>query len=209
MSLDNLAGLAGRLIAAPGGNALDVVAVLRGSGPAFSGSVRPLTVYVTREARLMEHPLEDGSVVTDHIVHQPTTLDLSCMLVGDYRSAYSEIAQLFQEGAVLTVATKADVFPSMVISDMPHEEDPIRFDAIPLIISLKEAKFVTPETGDSSSSGEDGDKLAGAEDKASKPTTNRGQQSGSTPSKSAASTASSNAGKAQTGSKLYQWTYGQ
>lgn len=201
---DNLAGVAGRLLAAAGGgNALDVVAVLRGAGAAFSSSVRPLTVYVTREARLMEHPLEDGSVVTDHIVHQPTTLDLSCMLVGDYRSAYAEIAGLFQEGAVLTVATKADVFPSMVISDMPHEEDPIRFDAVPLVISLREARFVTPETGEGTG-GED--KLENASSKSSKPTANRGQQSGSTPSRSAASTATANAGKAQTGSKLYQWT---
>jgi len=202
---DTLRGVVGRVMAAAGGANTDEVIVTRNGSPAFSAAVRPMDVYVTREARLMEHPVEDGSKVTDHIVYEPTEVAVECNIIGDYRSAYAEIEGIFSQALVLEVSTKSKTYPSMVIKEMPHGEDGDKFDALSMSLILREVVFVQPETAQT----EGGDSLSGASDSKSKPTTARGQQSTSTPTRGQAASATSSANRAQTGSTLYRNTFGR
>lgn len=101
---------------------------------------------VMDEAELMEHPLEDGSKIVDHKVHQPievtiqASLDLSLQAAAT--NAYNEFKQLYQDGTLLMVKTSVDVYDNMLIQGIPYEELPNSYDRIIFNISLKEAIIV-------------------------------------------------------------------
>lgn len=185
--------------------AVDVVAIT-GAGflPLFSAA-RPLTAAVYELADLMEHPLETGAVIADHIVFRPVEIEIPMICVGEfaYRSTYAALRATFNSGTLLTVRTRTGSYPNMVMSDLPHEETPNEFDAITIRLRLREARFVTPKTGLSKSQVKDPKQAS---------TTNRGAQQTSTANASTTAKASttysqSGAGKtpAVEGSTLRQW----
>ena len=132
--------------------AVDVVAITgAGFAPLFSAA-RPLTASVYEFADVMEHPLETGSVIADHIVFQPIEIELPLLCVGElaYRSTYAAIRTTYAAGVRLTIRTRTGSYPNMVITDLPHDETPDAFNAIAIRLRLREARFVTPATGLSS-----------------------------------------------------------
>jgi hypothetical protein len=122
----------------------DVVCVLNASLAQVFELARPVKASVKPEAKPMEHPLESGAVVTDHIVFLPLEVELSMVLAGEdnYRATYKQIRDLFGRGELLTVQTRADSYPSLAIVSMPHEESPESFDALVLALKLREVQFV-------------------------------------------------------------------
>ena len=129
--------------------AVDVVAITGAGFVSLFSAARPLTAGVYEFADLMEHPLENGSVIADHIVFRPIEIELPLMCVGEvaYRSTYAAIRATYASGAKLTIRTRTGSYPNMVISDLPHEETPDAFNAITIRLRLREARFVTPKTG--------------------------------------------------------------
>lgn len=126
--------------------AQDVTAVLdSGFNQVFAGA-RPIKATILRASRAMEHPLETGASVTDHRIILPVNIELSMLLTTDtYATVYQQIRDLFTRGELLTVQTRVDSFPSMLIEKMPHDETPEMQDGVALALSLKEAKFVQPQ----------------------------------------------------------------
>lgn len=123
----------------------DVVGVFDGYDQVFR-SARPMSASVREEAKLMEHPLESGATVTDHMVIQPVAIELSMMLEPEtYRDTYKEIKTLFLAGKILKVQTKTDSYENQIIEALPHEEDPEIFDTIALTLRLKEITIITAE----------------------------------------------------------------
>lgn len=178
--------------------AVDVVAITDDSFSPLFGDARPLTASVYELSDLMEHPLETGAVIADHIVFKPIEISLPMVCVGElaYRSTYEAIKQTFKAGTLLTVTTRTGSYPNMVILEMPHDETPDEMDAVALNIRLREANFVTPQSA------------ALPENS----TTNRGtQQTTNTNASDTNSTTNqyndSGQGDPQ-GSKLHQWIYG-
>ena len=126
--------------------AQDVVAVLNADLAQVFETARAIKLTIGAGSKAMEHPLETGVVVTDHRIVLPMTAELSLILSGaDYREAYQQIRELFKRGELLTVQTRVDSYPSMLIEKMPHEENADIYDGIALALSLKEAQFVTPQ----------------------------------------------------------------
>jgi hypothetical protein len=126
--------------------AQDVVAVLDSSFAQVFEKARAVKATVMRASRAMEHPLETGATITDHRIILPVNVELSMILASeDYRAVYQQIRDLFMRGELLTVQTRVDSFPSMLIEKMPHDENPEMFDAVAVALSLKEAKFVQPQ----------------------------------------------------------------
>lgn len=98
---------------------------------------------IVREAKMMEHPLEDGSSVADHRVIQPTEIEMPVLLpAGHYRALYQEINKAWLGVELFYVHTRAGIFKSMALAAMPHEENPEQADVIPLVLRLKEARLV-------------------------------------------------------------------
>lgn len=101
---------------------------------------------IMREAKLMEHPLEDGSSIADHRVIQPTEIEMPVLLpAGEYRSLYQEINKAWLGTELFYIHTRAGIYKSMALEAMPHEENPEQFDVIPMVLRLKEVKLVATQ----------------------------------------------------------------
>jgi hypothetical protein len=127
----------------------DLVAILdSGFGQAFP-SARPFKMAYMPSSKLMEHPIEDGSMIVDHKVDLPIELEATLIIssVADYRSTVSMINQSRLRGDLFTVQGKATSYRNMVISDTPYDEIPEMFDSILVVIRFKEARFVVPSFG--------------------------------------------------------------
>lgn len=121
----------------------DVVCVLDASLSQVFPNARAMKATIRRDSKAMEHPLETGATITDHRVILPVEIELSLTLASeDNRATYRQVAALFAKGDLLTVQTRADSFPNMVIEKIPHEENPDAFDSLTLAMSLKEVVYV-------------------------------------------------------------------
>lgn len=109
---------------------------------------RPLKVRIKEEAKLMEHPVETGAVITDHEIFLPIELELSLIIQAvNYKDVYQTIKQFYLKGTLLAVQTKADLYTNQIIAGLPHEEDPETFDTLVIALKMKEVQFVTPQFG--------------------------------------------------------------
>lgn len=126
--------------------AQDVVAVLNADFEQVFEGARAIKATIMRASKAMEHPLETGATITDHRIVLPVNIELSMILASeDYKAVYQQVRDLFINGELLTVQTRVDSFPSMLIEKMPHDETPEMFDGVALALSLKEAQFVQPQ----------------------------------------------------------------
>jgi len=184
--------------------AVDVVAIL---GPGFVplwSALRPLEAAVFESADLMEHPVENGTVIADHLVHHPREILMPMVCIGEreYRSTYASLKAAFMAGIKLTITTRTSSYSDMILTDMPHEETPDRFNAISMALRFREAIVVTPQSG--------GLTEEQTQDPAQASTQAGGTKQTTTPSTAQAaqgstSYANSGAGAAPQGSTLYQW----
>lgn len=105
---------------------------------------RAIKAVVKEQARVMQHPLETGAVTTDHRVILPIEIELSMILTPDtYQDVYRAIKQFYLNATLLVVQTKSSTYNNMLISEMPHEEDPETYNILALALSLKEVQFAT------------------------------------------------------------------
>lgn len=129
---------------------VDVVAVLKGEGGAqVFAAARPMAATVYERARLMEHPLEDGSQIADHRVQEPIEIDLPLFIPGgpDLKTVFAELRQLWEAGTVLTVQTVAKTYANMILTEIPHEEHPDAIHSITVGVRFREARFVKAAYG--------------------------------------------------------------
>lgn len=111
-------------------------------------NARPLKVVVKLISKLMEHPVENGATITDHRVIQPIEIEMSVMLnSADYQEVYKDIRQYYLNATLLTVQTRSAVYSNMLIQQLPHEEDPEQFSAIPVAITFKQVLFAMTKFG--------------------------------------------------------------
>jgi|SRR5579863_4119668 len=97
-------------------------------------------------AKGMEHPIEDGVIITDHVIINPIELELPVIVQApDLQDTYKTIFNYFTNSTLLTIQTKASTYSNMYILEMPHEEDPDLFDSIAVVIKFKQALIVTSE----------------------------------------------------------------
>jgi len=84
-------------------------------------TARPMKANINRSAKIMEHPIETGSVVQDFMIIQPVDIELSMVLAsdGEYQAVYQAIKGYFLSGTQVSI------------------------DAIPLAIKLRQIQMVT------------------------------------------------------------------
>lgn len=129
--------------------AVDVVAVLDKDLNQVFPEARPIKAAIMEDSKQMEHPLETGSLVADHRIILPVEITLTCVLVTEeYRQTYRQIKDIFIRGDVLTVQTRSNSYPSMIVQQMPHDEPPEMQDGLMMVVKLKEARFVAAQFTD-------------------------------------------------------------
>lgn len=128
--------------------ASDVVAILDSKLNQVFPTARPVKAIVNEISKPMEHPVETGVIITDHRIILPIEIEISFILKpADYRSVYQQIKLLYTNAPFLTVQTKAATYKNMIISAIPHEENVELYNAIPLILRLKQVQIVAPQSG--------------------------------------------------------------
>lgn len=129
------------MIASPSARALDVVGLYDDQFRQLVAGARPVKAIVSEEARVMDHPVEDGSTITDHRVMLPVEVELS-LLLRSPRDDYAQLRGIYQRAELVTVLTRTSAYQNMLIQSLPHDEDPAMFDTVPLALRLREVKLV-------------------------------------------------------------------
>jgi hypothetical protein len=110
-------------------------------------NARPMKADIIENSKLMSHPVEDGTIVSDHKVIDPIKMTLPVILTSsDFKSIYSNIKQAFLDSTSLIIQTRTGSYPNMVISSMPHEETISIFNGITINLSLEQVKIIKPTT---------------------------------------------------------------
>lgn len=125
---------------------VDVVGIWAQDFTQFIPFSRPIKCSVTEPSKNMEHPIETGSVVTDHRVILPVEAELSLIMdAATYRDQYQQIKSAYLAGELFYLHTRTGIYPNMMITDIPHDETPDIFDTIALALKLREVQFVTAQ----------------------------------------------------------------
>jgi hypothetical protein len=128
--------------------AVDPVAIFDQDYVQLFRDARAIKAVVKEQAKVMEHPVESGAVVTDHRIILPVEIDLSLIIAAtDYQSVYKAIRQYYFNATLLVVQTRSGIYDNQVISALPHEEDPTMYDALQIALSLKQVFFVAAQYG--------------------------------------------------------------
>lgn len=124
-------------------SAQDDVGVFDSSFNQLFPGARPIRAIIKETSDIMKHPIETGATISDHVVIQPTEIELSLILDPEtFQDTYQSAKAAWKALELLSVQTKADTYTNMLIYDMPHDETPDMFDTIPLAIKLREADLV-------------------------------------------------------------------
>lgn len=125
---------------------IDVVGIFDGTSlqQVFTDA-RPVKAFVREQNKVMDYPVETGVTLSDHKVQLQKVIELSLVIpAAAYSSTYQQIAGAAMNATLLTVQTRAGVYPNMIIEAYPHEEDPAMYDAITMAIRFREVLFVAP-----------------------------------------------------------------
>jgi hypothetical protein len=96
----------------------------------------------------MEHPVETGATISDHVITLPIRMELSLIILPqNLQSTYEEIKQLSQNRTILSVQTKAGTYRNLIILSYAHQEDPEMFDVLSLALKLQEVLFAQAQFG--------------------------------------------------------------
>lgn len=106
-------------------------------------NARPMRARIKETVEMMKHPLETGATIIDHRIILPVEIEILVILLpDDYRSTYEQIRAYRRDGTKLMVQTKATTYLDMVITDIPHEEEPGMYNTISMGIKFEEAQYV-------------------------------------------------------------------
>lgn len=111
----------------------------------FQG-VNIIDVRVDENARAMEHPVENGTIITDHRIILPVEIELTLILNSTtYASVYSQIQQMFDGAVLLTIQTRTSIYGNQMITSLPHSETSELYSGVALSLSLREVLIVSAQ----------------------------------------------------------------
>lgn len=126
------------------GSNIDIVGIYNGMSQVYV-QARPLKASLRETSKIMEHPAETGVSLADHHIINPVEIEIPLMIPSDsYAAMYTQIKTDFVAATLLTVKTPVNVYQNMIISDMPHEEDPEHFNSIMLALRLRQIIYFIP-----------------------------------------------------------------
>jgi hypothetical protein len=128
--------------------AVDVVGIFSQDFKQLFVDARAIKAIVKPSAKVMEHPVENGTTVTDFYVVQPIEIELNIMITtSDYVNIYNQIYNTFINGTLVVIRTRSGQYTNMLIYDMPHQEDPEIYEALAISLKLREVQFADTVVG--------------------------------------------------------------
>lgn len=127
--------------------AVDIVCVYDENFNIVFEKARIIKASVKELSKPMDHPLENGTIITDHKIILPTEIELSIIAEAEnYRNIYVEIKRLYENSTLLLVQTKTNVHKKMIVVGLPYEESAEMFDAVKIGLRLKEVLYPKKKT---------------------------------------------------------------
>lgn len=125
---------------------------------------RPIELRVKEKAKVMKHPIETGSVITDHEIFEPVEIEMDFLLTNGggiagnilnaskgngltsgVQSLYQQIRTYYTSGIILMIQTRAATYKNMIIDDIVHKESSEMFDSLLIRVMFQEVQFVTAQ----------------------------------------------------------------
>lgn len=129
-------------------HAFDTVAIYNQNYEQLFRFARSIKAVVKEQAKVMEHPVENGTIITDHRIILPVEIELSLILKPEYYpDTYKAIRQYYLDSTLLIVQTKTGSYENQIIQSMPHEEDPSLYDTISIALTTKQVQFTVAKYG--------------------------------------------------------------
>lgn len=94
----------------------------------------------TVDKKTMEHPKEDGTVITDHVIDDPSKCNVKLLIDDDDAETLNELMEYYRNSTVLTVKIKNEVFSNLIINSKPLSADSDHFNASIYNLSFKEVQ---------------------------------------------------------------------
>lgn len=121
----------------------DRVAVFDDSFTQVFQFARPVNARVIERSQMLDHPIETGQLITDYSYLLPIEIEIAFIVEADfYQAMYQQIRTLFVGKDLLTVQTSTASYTNMVIANIPHEERPELYDALPINLSFRQIQVV-------------------------------------------------------------------
>jgi hypothetical protein len=96
---------------------------------------------------LFDHPLEDGTTVTDYSIVEPIRMRLAVFLPpGFYASTHAQLREIFNTGSYIYVKSRGNIYDNLIIDAMPHEETAQFLESIQMEIDLREVQTAVTGT---------------------------------------------------------------
>ena len=95
-------------------------------------------------AKIFEHPIETGAVITDHQIYEPKTTVIQAYISNDDSETLEELENLYLSGASLKIRAGNKIIENVVISGKPNEIDGTKFDKTLYSITFREVQEVMP-----------------------------------------------------------------
>lgn len=95
---------------------------------------------------IAEHPIEDGTMITDAAILKPITAEVQIVMpTALYTRVYQQISDYYTKKQKIMLRTKFGMIKNMVIQQMPYELKPEEIDRPVITLSLKQVIEVSPE----------------------------------------------------------------
>lgn len=111
---------------------------------------------VKRSSKVVQHPVEDGSVISDHVHASPVTVSLEVFVsdvvttpgsqpAGESKQqiAFGLMRDLYEQNTLVTVTTPYEQLPNMVINGLTWERKSGSSLGLELSVSLTQVRIVT------------------------------------------------------------------
>ena len=92
------------------------------------------------DKKTMEHPKENGAVITDHIIDDPSKCNIKLLIYDDDAATLNELMEYYRKSTVLTVKIKNEIFSNLVINSKPLSADSEHYNATVYNLAFKEVQ---------------------------------------------------------------------
>lgn len=93
---------------------------------------------VTDDKKLMEHPKENGTMVTDHIIDDPVKISANAIISDDDSSSLNEINDYYKSSDFLVIKAKNKTYDNMVVAELPYKVSSKYYDKTVYNITFKQ-----------------------------------------------------------------------
>jgi len=92
------------------------------------------------DKKLMEHPKEDGTLITDHIVDDPTKVTLQVLISDDDKISLNELQDLYKNSTPVIIKLKNELYANLVMSNRPMKADRSHYNYTVYDLTFKEVQ---------------------------------------------------------------------